>query len=87
MRDNQIQTDRKPASNPLTQAVGLIATIVAVAGVAVNNYRLWWCFGLWMVSNSLSMWLHLRAGLWSLAIRDVIFFALCWHGLWLWTRG
>lgn len=67
-------------------AVGRIATVMAVAGVILNNARLWPCFLLWIVSNAMSAYIHYRLGPRSLMVRDLIFFTLACVGLWQWTR-
>ncbi len=62
---------------------GLISTALAVVGVIANNRKLRWCFLLWMVSNAITLVIHTRAGIWSLALRDVIFLVLAVEG---WIR-
>ena len=69
-----------------TEWLGIAATMLAVAGVLLNNARLWPCFVLWMVSNALTALIHARTRVWSLVARDVIFFVLAAVGLWQWTR-
>jgi len=71
----------------VVESISLVATAIAVAGVWLNNSRLKACFVLWGVSNSLSMGLHLHAGLWSLAGRDCIFLVLAVHGWRAWGRS
>lgn len=66
--------------------IGWIATVLAVAGVVLNNFRLWPCFLLWIASNGLSAWIHYRTAMRSLMVRDLIFLALAVLGLWQWTR-
>ncbi len=66
--------------------LGWVATVGAVAGAILNNFRLWPCFVLWGVSNGLSAWIHHKTGLRSLMARDLIFLALAAVGLWQWTR-
>lgn len=68
------------------EAVGRMATVMAVAGVLLNNAMLWPCFLLWIASNTLSAWIHYRLGPRSLMVRDLIFLALACVGLWQWTR-
>jgi nicotinamide riboside transporter PnuC len=68
------------------ELVGWLITVIAVTGVILNNQRRRGCFWLWLVSNSLSAGVHFAAGLYALACRDVIFFALAIHGLVAWSR-
>lgn len=76
----------KTASVRVWEMLGWLATGFAVAGVVLNNNRLWPCFVLWMISNALSAAIHYRRGPKSLLVRDLIFFALAGVGLWQWTR-
>ena len=66
---------------------GVVATVVAVAGVWANNHRMIACFGLWIVSNGITLVLHRRQRMWSLAIRDLIFLALAMRGWQLWMQS
>jgi nicotinamide riboside transporter PnuC len=70
----------------MVETLGVIATILAVGGVILNNRRLIGCFGLWIVSNFLSMLIHLQTHTWSLAVRDLIFIVLAIEGIWLWRK-
>jgi len=70
----------------VTEWIGAIATVLAVAGVVLNNRLNIWCFALWAVSNTLSAGLHVEANLWSLAARDVIFLVLAADGARRWSR-
>jgi nicotinamide riboside transporter PnuC len=70
----------------LVEIVGLTATALAVVGVWLNNHKRRECFYLWLVSNAMTLAIHLSAGIWSLALRDAIFLVLALHGLWLWRR-
>lgn len=63
-----------------------LATIIAVAGVILNNRQSPWCFAVWLVSNSLTAGIHLRSRLWALTVRDLIFLALAVEGWWRWTH-
>jgi len=69
------------------EVIGTAATVIAVLGVILNNSRLIWCFPLWIVSNSLTAWIHYRTQIWSLLLRDLIFLALAVWGWWLWSLG
>ena len=68
------------------EIIGSAVTAVAVAGVVLNNRRNRICFLLWMASNVASAGLHVAAGLWALAARDVAFLGLAVHGWILWGR-
>ena len=70
----------------MSEALGVVATCLAVAGVLANNRRLRWCFYAWLFSNSLTLTIHVSAGIWSLAARDMIFLALAVEGLWRWRK-
>jgi len=69
------------------EIVGWAATVIAVAGVVLNNHRRRACFVVWMFSNAGSAAIHLTAGIWALLARDLIFFALAIQGLWLWSAA
>ena len=68
----------------MIEIIGIIVTVVAVAGVVLNNRRCRWCFVLWMVSNILSASIHCSIGPWSLVVRDLIFLVLAIEGYFLW---
>ncbi len=68
----------------ILEILGTIATIIAVAGVVLNNHKCRWCFVLWMMSNTLFVVVHVIIGVWSLMVRDIIFLGLAVHGYWLW---
>jgi len=63
-----------------------IASIIAVSGVILNNHRRRACFVLWWFSNSVFGAIHVTEGLWALAARDVVFFALAVWGFVAWGR-
>ncbi len=71
---------------PVNEIVGIIATALAVIGVVLNNRRLRICFILWMVSNALTAGIHGNAAIWSLFVRDVIFFSLAIEGWIKWRK-
>ena len=77
----------KSEVNNIIQIIGMLATILAVVGVLTNNRRIRVCFLLWMVSNALTGAIHAYAGIWSLLIRDVIFFVLAIEGWFKWGRN
>jgi nicotinamide riboside transporter PnuC len=66
------------------EGVSVGITAIAVWGVILNNRRNRFCFYLWLVSNTLSLAVHVVAGLWGLALRDLIFLVLAVEGLRKW---
>jgi nicotinamide riboside transporter PnuC len=70
----------------MIEIFGLISTVIAVTGVLGNNRRRRWCFMMWLVSNAISAVIHIYSGIWSLALRDVIFFILAAEGWILWGK-
>ena len=69
------------------ELIGIVATILAIAGVLTNNRRLRVCFLIWIVSNALTAGIHAHAGIWSLCARDVIFFVLAIEGWVKWGNN
>jgi len=70
----------------MIQVIGAIGSILAVAGVMLNNRMRIECFWLWMISNAISAGLHIYVGLWTLAARDAAFFVLAIQGLNNWRQ-
>lgn len=70
----------------MIEIIGTVATVLAVIGVLTNNRRLRVCFLIWMLSNLLTGAIHAHAGIWSLLVRDVIFFGLAIEGWVRWGR-
>lgn len=68
----------------MIETLGVIATVIAIAGVVLNNHRHIGCFYLWLVSNTLSAVVHVQTGVWSMTLRDVIFLGLALHGWRVW---
>ncbi len=70
-------------------ACGWTATVIAVAGVMLNNARRRECFILWIGSNSLTAAVHLSTDpvVAGLIARDVIFLALAVAGWIQWGRS
>lgn len=66
--------------------IGIIGTILAVAGVVLNNRLNIACFSLWIVSNTIFAALHISAGLWSIVVRDVVFTFLAIAGWRQWSK-
>ena len=71
----------------MIETIGILTTTLAVAGVLTNNRRLRVCFLLWMVSNALTAGIHAYMGIYSLLIRDVIFFVLAIEGYIKWGKS
>ncbi len=69
----------------MLEFLGTIATIVSIVGVLFNNAMCIWCFPCWLLSNSLTAWIHYRKGVWSLLVRDLIFLVLAVAGLVQWS--
>lgn len=42
------------------EIIGWLATVGAIAGVVLNNYRLRVCFLIWLATNGISAALHFR---------------------------
>ena len=70
----------------MIELLGTTAMLIAISGVVLNNRKSRWCFGLWLVSNAISAFIHVRVGVWSLVVRDIVFIALACEGWWLWGR-
>ena len=70
----------------MLEVIGIIATILAVTGVVLNNRRLRVCFIIWFVSNALSLIIHAQTGVWSLTARDAIFLVLAVEGWIKWGK-
>ena len=68
----------------MIELFGWTSMVLAVAGVVLNNRRMIACFWLWMASNALSGMVHCEAAIWSLAVRDGVFFLLAIEGWLLW---
>jgi nicotinamide riboside transporter PnuC len=72
-------------SRQVLKIIEFAAMVLAVAGVCLNNGQIIWCFPVWMVSNILCAYLHSRAGLKWLVLRDGIFTGLAVVGWWMWA--
>jgi len=70
----------------MTEILGTIATVIAVAGVLLNNRQNRACFVLWMLSNLVFGYIHAEAGMISLVGRDIIFYLLAIEGFRKWTN-
>lgn len=81
------QTSRKKNLMNWVEVFGSIGTALAVVGVVLNAHQVIVCFWVWMVSNSIGVVIHYRAGLYSMAVRDVFFFGASIYGLIKWSNG
>lgn len=70
----------------MLEFIGIVTTVIAVVGVLFNHNYNKCCFSLWLVSNSLSAFIHLCDQRYSLVLRDLIFFVLAVHGLYKWSK-
>ena len=70
----------------MTELIGSIATVLAIAGVLANNRRKRVCFAIWVISNSLTLVIHAQTGVWSLVVRDAVFLILAVEGWFKWGR-
>jgi nicotinamide riboside transporter PnuC len=70
----------------VVEFISIIGTVLAVLGTVLNNRRRRACFWVWMACNLLTLPVHVYAGLWSLAARDVLFFILAVDGLIRWSK-
>lgn len=71
----------------MIELAGWIAMALAVTGCWLNNRRMIACFVVWMVSNAISLWIHCDCAVWSLAVRDAVFFLLAIEGRRKWRSG
>jgi nicotinamide riboside transporter PnuC len=75
----------------MSEWISYLATVMAVYGAYLNNYRSRWCFLFWLVSNTICLCIHLAAhrsgarGMKAMAARDIIFIALAVHGYLKWS--
>lgn len=70
----------------MIEAFGIMAMVLAVAGVWLNNRKKIACFKVWIVSNLISMILHIVTATYSLALRDAIFIGFAIEGIRMWRR-
>jgi nicotinamide riboside transporter PnuC len=78
------RTARDALARRRLEALGWTASAIAVAGVLLNNARNPWCFVLWLAANTLTAYLHARARMYALFVRDLVFLALAVAGLVAW---
>jgi nicotinamide riboside transporter PnuC len=70
----------------IIELLGIVATVLAVSGVWLNNHKRIGCFYFWITSNFLCALIHWHAGIYSMWVRDGIFIGLALHGYWKWSR-
>ena len=70
----------------MIEIIGIVTTILAVIGVLFNNRKLRFCFILWGFSNLFTAGIHAYMGIYSLLVRDVIFFMLAIEGWFKWGK-
>ena len=61
-------------------------TAASIIGTVANIYKKTWCFGLWLVTNSLWMIVDFREGLYSQSFLFFIYVLLAVWGLYQWRR-
>ena len=70
----------------MIELLGTIATVIAIAGVVLNNRKMIACFYLWLVSNAISAYIHWDTGVMSLVLRDLVFLVLAFEGIVRWRK-
>lgn len=70
----------------MLETIGLIATLIAIRGVQLNNNHRRACFLFWIISNGMTLGIHVAAGIWSLALRDLVFLGYAVAGWRKWGR-
>ena len=70
----------------MIELFGTISMVLAVTGVVLNNRKMIICFWFWMISNAMSGWIHFDSGVYSLMVRDAVFFVLAIEGLIRWGK-
>ena len=70
----------------MIEILGTIATALAIFGAVLNNRKLIACFYLWLASNAITAGIHFDAGIYSLLVRDLIFFILAIEGIHKWRK-
>ena len=70
----------------MIEIFGIVATVLAILGVVLNNRKLIVCFYLWLVSNLITAGIHFDAGIYSLLVRDLTFFCLAIEGIYRWRK-
>ena len=70
----------------LIEIIGVLALILSLLGVILNNRRFRVCFLIWLMSNTLCAIIHASTCVWSLMIRDLIFLVLAIEGWFKWRK-
>ena len=71
---------------PINEILGTLALVLGVLGAIFNNRKLRVCFLIWIVSDIMSASVHINVGVWSMLVRDFIFFILCIEGWIKWGK-
>jgi nicotinamide riboside transporter PnuC len=69
----------------MIEIISILAGLMAIAGVVLNNRRMRWCFVLWMISNAATLGIHVHSSLWGMAGRDLVFLILAVEGWFKWA--
>lgn len=72
--------------NLMIEIAGTIGLVFAVTGVVLNNRKLRICFVFFLLSNSLSLFVHSQSHIWSLLVRDGVFIILAIEGWFKWRK-
>jgi nicotinamide riboside transporter PnuC len=76
----------RTCEDKMIELFGTLSTILAITGVWFNNRKMIVCFYIWLISNSISLVIHLHSGIYSLAARDFIFLILAFEGISKWSK-
>jgi len=68
------------------EVLGMIAMVLAVIGVLLNNRKNRNCFYVWFISNIILIYVHLNVDLYSLVVRDIVFLLLAVEGWYKWRK-
>lgn len=68
------------------EILGLISLGFALIGSILNNRKMILCFPIWIVSNIIYFAMHFQIGVWSLALKDFVFFCICIEGYFRWRK-
>jgi len=71
----------------IIETIGVIALLLGVTGVILNNRKFRICFIVWFVGTMLTASIHASAGIWSLFGKDLIFLVLSVEGWYRWKKS
>jgi nicotinamide riboside transporter PnuC len=63
-----------------------IATILTLIGVGLNVKKNRWCFAIWLVGNIMWVIIQVSAGIWGMALCQVVFCGTCIWGWVAWSK-